>query len=77
MRIALIDPEARHAALLNRLLFAGGHVCHAFPSSTAFFEWLATDTCDMLITGNWAGDQPARKSYRARRRSCPGCRRSP
>ncbi|WP_175873766.1 response regulator transcription factor [Burkholderia sp. BCC0397] len=60
MRIALIDPESRHTALLNRLLFAGGHVCHAFPSSTAFFEWLAADnTCDMLVTGHWAGDQPA------------------
>ncbi|MCA8195921.1 response regulator transcription factor [Burkholderia vietnamiensis] len=59
MRIALIDPEARHAALLNRLLFAGGHLCHAFESSADFFEWLATDTCDMLITGNWAGDHPA------------------
>ena len=35
-------------------------MCHAFPSSAALFEWLATDnTCDMLITGHWAGDQPA------------------
>lgn len=59
MRIALIDPEARHAALLNRLLFAGGHVCHMFPSSAAFFAWLADGTCDMLITGGWAGDHPA------------------
>lgn len=59
MRIALIDPEARHAALLNRLLFAGGHVCHPFTCSAAFFEWLAADTCDMLIASHWAGDQPA------------------
>ncbi|WP_321863974.1 response regulator transcription factor [Burkholderia cenocepacia] len=62
MRIALIDPESRHTALLNRLLFAGGHVCHAFPSSAAFFDWLAADnTCDMLVTGHWAGDRPAQE----------------
>ncbi|KVR41656.1 response regulator transcription factor [Burkholderia multivorans] len=59
MRIALIDPDADHAAFLNRQLFIGGHVCHAFSTSAAFFEWLAGDTCDMLIVAGWAGDSPA------------------
>ncbi|MGU7783847.1 response regulator transcription factor [Burkholderia sp. PU8-34] len=72
MRIALIDPDARHAALLNRLLFAGGHVCHLFQSSARFFQWLATDTCDMLITVDWAGDQPAEEVIPRARAILPG-----
>ncbi|MBN3792957.1 response regulator transcription factor [Burkholderia sp. Ac-20353] len=72
MRIAMIDPDARHSALLNRLLFAGGHVCHPFATSACFFEWLATDTCDMLITGDWAGDQPAEEVIPRARAILPG-----
>lgn len=72
MRIALIDPDARHAALMNRLLFAGGHLCHPFSSSARFFEWLATDTCDLLITGDWAGDLPAEEVIPRVRTILPG-----
>ncbi|KVW70641.1 winged helix-turn-helix domain-containing protein [Burkholderia ubonensis] len=72
MRIALIDPDARHAALMNRLLFAGGHLCHPFPSSARCLEWLATETCDLLITGDWAGDQPAEEVIPLARALLPG-----
>ncbi|CAN0618061.1 Two component transcriptional regulator, winged helix family [Burkholderia multivorans] len=72
MRIALIDPDARHATLLNRLLFAGGHLCHTFPASAPFLEWLATETCDLLITDNWAGDLPAEEVIPKARAILPG-----
>lgn len=72
MRIALIDPDASHASLLDRLLFAGGHLCHTFPTGAAFLEWLAAGTCDLLITDNWAGDQPAEAVIPLARAILPG-----
>ncbi|MGF6774457.1 two-component system OmpR family response regulator [Paraburkholderia sp. GAS199] len=59
MRIALIEPDARHAELVNRLLFAGGHTCQHFSASAPFLENAADEFFDLLLTENWAGDLPA------------------
>ena len=72
MRIALIDPDASHASLLDRLLFAGGHLCHAFPTGASFLEWLATETCDLVITDYWAGDRSAEEIIPQARAILPG-----
>jgi two-component system OmpR family response regulator len=59
MRIALIEPDLRHAALVGQLIFAGGHVCHHFIASTPFLHRAAEEFFDLLITENWAGDHSA------------------
>jgi two-component system, OmpR family, response regulator len=72
MRIALIDPDVRHAEFVNRLLFAGGHLCHTFPTSARFLSWLERETCDLIIAANWAGDQPAEEVIPRARQVLPG-----
>nr|WP_246327071.1 response regulator transcription factor [Burkholderia guangdongensis] len=72
MRIALIDKDARHTALMDRLLFAGGHLCHPFPASAPFLEWLSVHTCDLLIVDSWAGDLPAESVIPKAREILPG-----
>ena len=59
MRIALIEPDPRHAKLVTRLIFAGGHVCQHFTSSAPFLEQAADQLFDLLITEHWAGDHSA------------------
>lgn len=59
MRIALIEPDTRHAKLVTRLIFAGGHVCQHFTTSAPFFAQAADQFFDLLITENWAGDHSA------------------
>ncbi|TKC90867.1 response regulator transcription factor [Trinickia terrae] len=72
MRIALIEPDSRHAEVMDRLLFAGGHACQHFTNSNDFFAWLATRTCDLLITDFWAGDLPSEDVIPAARAILPG-----
>ncbi|KAE8758617.1 MULTISPECIES: response regulator transcription factor [Paraburkholderia] len=59
MRIALIEPDLRHATLVGRLIFAGGHACQHFTASTPFLHRAADEFFDLLITENWAGDHCA------------------
>jgi DNA-binding response OmpR family regulator len=59
MRIALIEPDLRHAKLVGQLIFAGGHVCQHFTASTPFLSRAADEFFDLLITESWAGDHSA------------------
>src|SRR5579863_3665528 len=72
MRIALIEPDSRHAEVMDRLLFAGGHTCQPFTNSNDFFAWIAARTCDLLITDQWAGDLPSEDVIPAARAILPG-----
>jgi DNA-binding response OmpR family regulator len=56
MRIALIEPDLQHAKLVDRLVFAGGHVCHRFTTSATFLLQANDEFFDLLITASWAGD---------------------
>jgi DNA-binding response OmpR family regulator len=59
MRIALIEPDLRHATLVGQLIFAGGHVCQHFIASAPFLHRAAEEFFDLLITESWAGDHSA------------------
>lgn len=59
MRIALIEPDPRHAELIGRLIFAGGHACHHFTASAPFLTSAFDEFFDLLLTDSWAGDRPA------------------
>jgi two-component system, OmpR family, response regulator len=59
MRIALIEPDVQHAKLVERLIFAGGHVCQHFSASAPFLQQATSEFFDLLITENWAGDHCA------------------
>ncbi|MFL9901007.1 response regulator transcription factor [Paraburkholderia fungorum] len=59
MRIALIEPDLRHATLVGQLIFAGGHVCQHFTASTPFLHRATDEFFDLLITESWAGDHSA------------------
>jgi two-component system, OmpR family, response regulator len=59
MRIALIEPDLRHAELVGRLVFAGGHACQHFTASAPFLARAAEEFFDLLLTDRWAGDRPA------------------
>jgi two-component system, OmpR family, response regulator len=56
MRIALIEPDLRHAELVNRLIFAGGHACQHFTASAPFLASATSHFFDLLLTDRWAGD---------------------
>jgi two-component system OmpR family response regulator len=59
MRIALIEPDLRHAELIGRLIFAGGHACQHFAASAPFLVSAADHFFDLLLTDRWAGDRAA------------------
>lgn len=59
MRIALIEPDLRHAELVDRLIFAGGHACRHFIASTPFLASASDEFFDLLLTDSWAGDRSA------------------
>jgi len=59
MRIALIEPDMRHAKLVGRLIFAAGHQCQHFTASAPFLNCAADEFFDLLITESWAGDHSA------------------
>jgi DNA-binding response OmpR family regulator len=59
MRIALIEPDVQHAKLVDRLVFAGGHVCQNFTASAPFLQRASDEFFDLLITASWAGDHSA------------------
>ncbi|MDE1180614.1 response regulator transcription factor [Paraburkholderia sp.] len=72
MRIALIDPDLRHAELVDRLMFAGGHMCWNFVSSAPFLTQADEQYFDLLLTDNWAGDRPAEDVIPRARDILPG-----
>ena len=59
MRIALIEPDLRHATLVGRLIFAGGHMCQHFTAGAPFLHHAADEFFDLLITEGWTGDHSA------------------
>ncbi|HYS62632.1 MAG TPA: response regulator transcription factor [Paraburkholderia sp.] len=72
MRIALIEPDPRHAKLIGRLIFAGGHVCQHFTASAPFLSRAADEFFDLLITESWAGDHCAEDVIARARAILPG-----
>jgi two-component system OmpR family response regulator len=72
MRIALIEPDVQHAKLVDRLIFAGGHVCQHFATSASFLQHAADAFFDLLITESWAGDLPAEDVISRARAILPG-----
>ncbi|MFL9866459.1 response regulator transcription factor [Paraburkholderia fungorum] len=72
MRIALIEPDLRHATLVNRLIFAGGHACQHFTASASFLDRAADEFFDLLITESWAGDHCAEDVIPRARSILPG-----
>jgi two-component system OmpR family response regulator len=59
MRIALIEPDLRHAEFVDRLIFAGGHACEHFTTSAPFLLRAGDEFFDLLLTESWAGDHSA------------------
>ncbi|HEX3380134.1 MAG TPA: response regulator transcription factor [Paraburkholderia sp.] len=72
MRIALIEPDLQHAKLVDRLIFAGGHVCLHFTTSTTFLQSATDEFFDLLITEAWAGDHCAEDVIPRARSILPG-----
>jgi DNA-binding response OmpR family regulator len=59
MRIALIEPDLRHAELVSRMLLAAGHACQHFSASEPFLSSAKQLFFDLLLTEAWAGDRCA------------------
>jgi DNA-binding response OmpR family regulator len=72
MRIALIEPDLQHAKLVDRLIFAGGHVCLHFTTSATFLQRARDEFFDLLITESWAGDHCAEDVIPRARSILPG-----
>ena len=72
MRIALIEPDLRHAELVGRLVFAGGHLCQHFIASVPFLTRANDEFFDLLITESWAGDHSAEDVIARARAILPG-----
>jgi two-component system, OmpR family, response regulator len=72
MRIALVEPDARQAEAIVRLLIAGGHACHHFELGTQFVESLEDHTFDLLIAAWWCGDTGADELIPRTRKLLPG-----
>lgn len=72
MRIALIEPDHRHAELVGRLLLAGGHACHHFSASAPFLAGAASEFFDLLLTDAFCGDAAAEDVIAQAREVLPG-----
>lgn len=72
MRIALIEPDIRHAELVDRLIYAGGHACRHFIASAPFLASASAEFFDLLLTESWAGDRPAEDVIPRARSILPG-----
>jgi two-component system, OmpR family, response regulator len=59
MRIALVEPDAREAQTLVRLLIAGGHACQHFADGASLLGALEKDAFDLMLAAWWCGDTGA------------------
>jgi two-component system OmpR family response regulator len=72
MRIALVEPDARQAEIIERLLIAGGHACRYFPHGAPLVEALEEDAFDLLMAAYWCGDLGGDELIPRARRLLPG-----
>jgi DNA-binding response OmpR family regulator len=72
MRIAHIEPDLRHAELVDRLLLAAGHACRHFAVSESFLAGAASEFFDILVIASWAGDRGAEDVIALARDVLPG-----
>jgi two-component system, OmpR family, response regulator len=72
MRIAHIEPDLRHAELIDRLLLAAGHACRHFAASEPFLAGTAREFFDILMIASWAGDRSAEDVIVLAREILPG-----
>ncbi|RQH02978.1 response regulator transcription factor [Paraburkholderia dinghuensis] len=72
MRIALVEPDARQAEILQHLLIAGAHACQPFRAGASLLETLGDEAFDLMITAWWCGDISADELIPRARRLLPG-----
>jgi len=72
MRIALVEPDRRHAEMVIRLLFAGGHACEHFVAGKPFLACAASETFDLLLSDTRAADSAAEDLIPRAREILPG-----
>lgn len=72
MRIALVEPGAPQAEIIEHLLIAGAHACHAFHNGASLLEALGDEAFDLIVTAWWCGDFSADELIPRVRRVLPG-----
>ena len=56
MNIALLEPDRSQAEALADILKGAGHTCFTFDQAGAFFDWMKTAQCDLLLLGDALDD---------------------
>ena len=56
MRIALVEPDAHQAELLQHLLIAGAHACQLFRDGASLLDALGNEAFDLMLTAWWCGN---------------------
>ncbi len=71
MNIALLDPDYAQAEILKGTLSGAGHECHIFSRAEAFFSWLPSAQCDLLILDSATAEMPLPEILRHLRERSP------
>jgi two-component system, OmpR family, response regulator len=56
MRIALVEPDAHQAEILQHLLIAGAHACQHFRDGASLLDALGHEAFDLMLTAWWCGN---------------------